>query len=164
MGKLYRPNAGIVIFNREGKVLVLARADKEDMQWQFPQGGIDDGELPIKAAIRELQEETGIENAKVIYAAKEPIKYDFPPHVLEKFKALGRSNIGQIQFWFLFFFEGDDAEINLCAFPEEIEFKAYEWIEIDEAVVRIVDFKKQAYTRVAAEFKPVIAEFISRLK
>lgn len=103
MNGKYRLNAGAIVFNREGKVLIFARADF-DGQWQFPQGGIEAGEKPQAAALRELKEETNICSVIPAAAYPEPLRYDFPPQILEKFQKLGRSNIGQEQYWFLFYF------------------------------------------------------------
>lgn len=163
MSGLYRLNAGIVLFNREGKVLVCARADKPDMQWQFPQGGIDDGETPAQAAERELREETGIETAKMVYAAPQAVKYDYPPAVLEKFQKMGRPHIGQEQYWFLFFFP-ENEKIDFATHPEEIEFKSYEWVDFHEAVQRIVGFKKESYRYAAEVFTPVIRNYLATIK
>lgn len=161
MNKLYRPNAGIVLFNREGKVFVCARADKKDMQWQFPQGGIDDGETAEQAAVRELKEETGITSAKLVYAAPQTIKYDYPPLVLKKFQKLGRPHIGQEQHWFLFFYDSAEKP-DFTTHPEEIEFKACEWVGFGEAVKRIIGFKKESYQYAQSVFEPVIAAYLEK--
>lgn len=163
MNKLYRPNAGIVLFNREGKVFVCARADKKDMQWQFPQGGIDDGETAEQAAVRELKEETGITSAKLVYAAPQTIKYDYPPLVLKKFQKLGRPHIGQEQHWFLFFYDSAEKP-DFTTHPEEIEFKACEWVGFGEAVKRIIGFKKESYQYAQSVFEPVIAAYLEKKK
>ncbi len=159
MSGLYRKNVGIVLFNKDKKVLVCARADRQDMNWQFPQGGIDDGEDIVKAAFRELGEETGITSASLIAVLPEPLRYDFPPQVLAHAQSLGRMFVGQEQSWVLLFFSGDDKEIRFDANPEEIEFKAFEWIDIKEAPKRIVPFKKMVYTEVAKAFEPLILNF-----
>ena len=76
--------------------------------------------------------------------------------ILENFKKLGRNNIGQEQYWVLFYFYGEDSEIDFATHPEEIEFKAYEWVDISEAPQRIVPFKKDVYQNVAKAFQPYI--------
>ena len=157
----YRLNAGAIVFNREGKVLIFARADF-DGQWQFPQGGIESGETPQAAALRELKEETNISSVVPAGAYPQPLRYDFPPQVLEKFKKLGRSNIGQEQYWFLFYFNGAESEINFSVRPEEIEFKDYQWIEIEKAPDLVVDFKKDVYRQVVAYMKPQIEDFLRK--
>ncbi len=152
----YRPNVGIVVFNKFGKVLMCARADQKDMQWQFPQGGIDDKEDLLEAALRELKEETNLTSVKFVAKTQKPLRYDFPPHVLAKQKQKGYSFVGQEQHWFLFYFYGDDTEIDFLTHPQEIEFKAFEWVDITEAPLRIVDFKKDVYSEVAQTFAPFI--------
>lgn len=159
MQKKYRPNAGIVVFRKDKKVLVCARADQKNDNWQFPQGGIDKGETAADAAVRELSEETGITSAKLVYTATKPIRYDFPNHVLKHFEESGRDFFGQDQYWSLFYFEGNDSEIKFYTHPEEIEFKAFQWIDIEEAPKLIVPFKKEAYEKMVAIIKPVIEKF-----
>ncbi|MBO5442718.1 MAG: RNA pyrophosphohydrolase [Alphaproteobacteria bacterium] len=159
MQKKYRPNAGIVVFRKDKKVLVCARADRQTNNWQFPQGGIDNGETPAEAAVRELSEETGITSAKLVYTTPSPIRYDFPNHVLKHFEENGRDFYGQDQYWSLFYFDGNDSEINFYTHPEEIEFKAFQWIDIEQAPELIVFFKKEAYAKMVSIFKPIIEKF-----
>lgn len=154
----YRKNAGIVVFNRDLKVLLCARSDKPGYQWQFPQGGIDSGEDIVAAARRELREETGITSVELVTMLAEPLRYDFPPQIFENFRQKGSPYAGQDQFWVLFFFTGGDEEIDFCTNPQEIEFKAYEWADIEEAPKRIVNFKKKVYHKVVQAFKPYICE------
>lgn len=153
---LYRKNVGIVVFNKDGKVFMAARADKPDMQWQFPQGGMETGETVTEAAHRELAEETGIKSAQVVYILPEVLRYEFPQAVKEAFQKAGCPYTGQEQTWVLFYFCGNDREINFTTNPQEIEFKAYEWVPIEEAPKRIVAFKKHVYQKVAEAFKPII--------
>ena len=150
----YRKNVGIVVFNKELKVLMCARADSKDFNWQFPQGGINQNEDIIDAAKRELQEETGITSVELVARIPKALRYDFPDYVLAKFKK--NKYIGQDQYWVLFYFNGDDSEIDFTTNPNEIEFKAYEWVDISEAPKRIVEFKKNVYTKVVKAFKPYI--------
>ncbi len=156
---MYRLNAGIVVFNQEGKVLVCKRADF-DNQWQFPQGGIENNENPRDAAQRELKEETNISSVKYVADYPRPLIYNFPEHILRKFQKMGRKNIGQKQYWYLFFFEGNEAEIDFMTNKDEIEFNSYKWIEIMQAVDLIVDFKKDVYQKVCSYFSPIINEYI----
>lgn len=152
----YRKNVGIVVFNTNGKVLMCARADLPDYQWQFPQGGINAGEDIQEAACRELMEETGIASAKPVAMMPQPLRYDYPPNVLKKFSERPGKYVGQEQYWVLFCFKGSNDEINFLTHPEEIEFKAFEWVDISEAPKRIVSFKKEVYKKVADFFKDEI--------
>lgn len=152
----YRKNVGIVVFNRNLKVLMCARADKPDYQWQFPQGGIDAGEDVLTAACRELREETGIVSIEPVARLPESLRYDYPPQIFEKMQRRGSPYVGQEQFWTLFYFYGGDDEIDFCTNPEEIEFKAYEWVDPEEAPQRIVAFKKAVYRQMIDAFKPYI--------
>ncbi len=151
MSDKYRKNVGVVVY-KEGKVLLCARADKKDFQWQFPQGGIEDGEDFIEAGKRELFEETGIKNIRLIATISEPIRYDFPKKIdFIPFK-------GQDQYWVLFEFLGDDNEIKFDINPECIEFKAFRWDNIDVAPNEIIYFKKDVYKKVVTTFKPFVEQ------
>ncbi len=152
----YRKNVGIVVFRQDLKVLMCARADQDGFQWQFPQGGIDENENFIDAARRELQEETGIVSIEYIACLPRPLRYDFPAKILSGFQQKGSPYRGQEQRWVLFYFTGQDSEINFCTNPEEIEFKSFEWVDISEAPKRIVSFKRKIYKKVAEFFKKEI--------
>ncbi|MBE6451920.1 MAG: RNA pyrophosphohydrolase [Alphaproteobacteria bacterium] len=156
MTEKYRKNVGIIIFDIRGKVLMCARADKPDMQWQFPQGGIEPNEDIIEAAKRELKEETGITSVKYVNQLPFTVKYKFPDSVKNFFKQQGCDYVGQEQSWVLFLFEGNDCEINFLTNPEEIEFKDFEWVNPLEAPQRIVYFKKDVYQTVVNYFLPII--------
>ena len=111
---LYRPNAGIIIFNEEGKLLWCKR--KSGDGWQFPQGGIDDGESPEEAIVRETYEEVGLKRnqIKIIKENDRWIKYDVPKNKIPKYFSLkNRKFRGQTQKWFLAEFIGEDSDINL---------------------------------------------------
>lgn len=151
----YRKCAGAVVFNKAKKVLVCARNDTKGYAWQFPQGGIENGETPQNAAIRELKEETSIISVKLVKSLSESIKYDFPDYVLKH--GFGKVFVGQEMYWSLLFFYGSDNEINLNT--NEPEFKAYDWVEPSEAVKRIVNFKKDVYEKVLAEFETIIRNY-----
>lgn len=163
MEKIYRKNALAVLFNAQGKVFMGARKDREDLEWQFPQGGIEPDESPQQAAQRELQEETGIKNAVLVSYIDTPFFYDFPPEVLERFRKIGRTNVGQEQYWSLFFFTGTEDEIDFNTYPEEIEFKAFQWVDIKEAPQLVVNFKKQVYEQGCQIFEPQIAAYVKAL-
>jgi putative (di)nucleoside polyphosphate hydrolase len=147
----YRPCAGVMIVNRDGKVFVGQRLDSVLEAWQMPQGGIDAGEEPLAAAIREVGEETGIAPDKVELLAEAPdwLTYDLPPELIEQvWKGKWR---GQRQRWFLFRFSGEDADVNIAT--AEPEFRAWRWVDPDEVPTLIVPFKQQLYRDVLAAFR-----------
>lgn len=152
----YRRNAGIVVFNRQRRILLCKRNDIADA-WQFPQGGIESGETVAQAALRELKEETSLTDVQLIKSLDKPARYTFPPQVIESMKRRGFTNIGQDIYWSLVFFGGDDAKINLQT--AEAEFDEYSWETMEEACKRIVDFKKAAYEVARAEFDDIIRQY-----
>ena len=156
--KKYRLNAGIVLFRNDGKVLLCERMENYPKRWQFPQGGIDEGETALEAATRELKEETSVVSARMVYALSEPLKYNFPPSVLAKNVKKKIFNVGQEQYWFLFYFDGEEKEINLQT--EEQEFRSYQWIELSKVVDMVVEFKQEVYKKIVAEFSDVISNYI----
>lgn len=158
--KKYRKCAGTVLFNNAGKVLVFARIDEKEDAFQFSQGGIEEDETPLKAALRELKEETSITSVKPVFSYPSPLCYDFPEAVKEKLKTFKNSFDGQEVHFFLLYFTGSDLEINLqTAHPE---FKSFKWIDINKAPLLIVDFKREVYERVCAEFAPQIEKYLKK--
>ncbi|MBD8548709.1 RNA pyrophosphohydrolase [Sphingomonas sp. CFBP 8760] len=148
----YRPCAGIMLVDRTGRVFVGQRMDSTLEAWQMPQGGIDPGEEPLSAAMRELGEETGIAPDKVelIEAADGDFVYDLPPELVGKvWKGRWR---GQSQRWFLFRFLGEDTDIDIATAHQE--FRAWRWIEPDDLPRLIVPFKRALYEAVLAAFRP----------
>ncbi len=156
MTEWFRKNAGIVVFRADKKVLICQRSDMQN-SWQFPQGGIEDGETPEQAAERELQEETSISGLKRIITLNEPARYHFPPEVITSMQKRGFNNAGQDMYWSLFYFDGMDAEINLAT--ETPEFKAFKWSSLEEAVALAVEFKKPAYEKMYQAFRPIIEKY-----
>jgi len=146
----YRPCAGVMLLNREGKVFVGQRIDTTVEAWQMPQGGIDDGEDAETAAIRELGEEIGVTPDKVALIAVAPgeFYYDLPPELVgQVWKGKWR---GQRQRWFLFRFLGEDTDVNIAT-PHP-EFMTWRWIDPADLPRVIVPFKKTLYEQVLAAF------------
>jgi putative (di)nucleoside polyphosphate hydrolase len=148
----YRPCAGVMLINPAGQIFAGRRIDSDTPAWQMPQGGIDKGEDPAAAAIRELWEETGVTADLVERLAEAPdwITYDLPPALLGKvWKGKYR---GQRQRWFLFRFLGQDAQIDIAT--DHPEFSEWRWIGADEMLNTIVPFKRAAYAEVINAFRP----------
>lgn len=147
----YRPNVGIVLFNAEGLVFTARRIDTAQDAWQFPQGGIDEGEDPRTAALRELEEEIGTNKAEVIGESAGWYSYDLPPEVADTWQK-GRWR-GQKQKWFALRFLGCDADIDIAT--EHPEFAEWRWMKLADVPGVIVPFKRALYEQVAAEFAPI---------
>src|ERR1700733_9952714 len=159
----YRQGVGLCLFNREGLVLVAERRDRPGA-WQMPQGGVQKGEVLHVAALRELKEEIGTDNAEIIGMIPEQLGYEFPDWVTHKGDKPYRGKYrGQQQTWFALRFLGDENDISLEGEhePETPEFTAWKWIPISELINVIVDFKRPVYERVVKEFGP-LAEKIKR--
>jgi putative (di)nucleoside polyphosphate hydrolase len=144
----YRPGVGIVLFNRHGQVFVGRRNDSAEAAWQFPQGGIDEGEEPLQAALREMKEEIGTDHADFLGHATDWIAYDLPDDLADKVWK-GRYR-GQRQKWLAFRFLGDDAEIDIAT--EHPEFAEWRWMDLAAVPGLIVPFKRALYDQVAAAF------------
>lgn len=141
----YRPCAGIALFNLDGLVWVGQRAAFSRPAWQMPQGGIDRGETPRQAALRELGEEIGLTHAEVLAEAPEWYSYDFP-------SGLGRGrHRGQAQRWFALLHRGGDDAFDLAA-HHPAEFSTWRWVTLEAAVALVVPFKRPVYQAVAAAF------------
>ncbi len=147
--ELYRPNVGIVVFNAEGKVWLGRRLGADPPHnWQFPQGGVDDGEEFEAAARRELVEETGLTSVSLLARAPETLRYDFPPKL-----AKSKGWRGQAQTWFAFRFDGQDSEVNLELHPP-IEFDTWRWADLNETPGLVVPFKQDIYRKIVEAFSP----------
>lgn len=146
----YRPCAGVVLVSPAGLVFGGHRIDHSAEAWQMPQGGIDSGETPRSAALRELGEETGVPPDLVSIRAETPgwLEYDLPPELLGK--VWGGDYRGQRQKWFLMDFLGRDADINITT--EHPEFDQWKWLTPAEMIDEIVPFKRDVYQAVFAAF------------
>lgn len=147
----YRRGVGIVLFNRDGLVFTARRLDTRVEAWQMPQGGIDEGETPLQAALRELKEEIGTDAAEVIAETRGWLTYDLPAELVGKVWK-GRYR-GQTQKWFALRFTGQDADIDINT--EHPEFAEWRWSPFDRLVDRIVPFKRELYRAVCREFAPL---------
>ena len=156
----YRPCVGIMVLNRDNQVWAGRRivgADSEmagtDKLWQMPQGGIDRGEDPLPAALRELYEETGMRTVTLLAEAPNWINYDLPADMVGI--ALKGRFRGQTQRWFAFRFEGDESEIAINPPPggHEAEFDSWAWKPMMDLAELIVPFKRKVYDEVVAAFR-----------
>lgn len=150
----YRPNVGAVLFDPAGKVFVARRADLPNSEgpaggWQLPQGGIDEGEDPRSAVLRELAEEIGTDKAEIIGEHPDWLTYDLPPHLIGV--ALRGKYRGQRQRWFALRFVGTDSDIRLDLDPNP-EFDAWRWAELSELPALAVPFKRTVYEALAVSF------------
>lgn len=150
----YRPCVGVVLAHEDGRVFVGQRADRDDPAWQMPQGGVDDGETPREAALRELWEEVGVDTALARVEAETSgwITYDLPAEVIPT--RWGGKYRGQKQKWFLLRFAGQDSDIRLDLHHRE--FSEWQWVSAKDALARIVPFKRDVYARVFEEFEDLL--------
>jgi putative (di)nucleoside polyphosphate hydrolase len=146
----YRRNVGVMLANSLGKVFVGQRIDNDQAAWQMPQGGIDAGESPRAAALRELWEETGVAPTLVTIEAETEgwLPYELPHDVVPRIWK-GRYR-GQEQKWFLMRFRGSDRDVNIAT--DHPEFSSWRWLAPDDLVANIVPFKRVVYEKVLAQF------------
>jgi putative (di)nucleoside polyphosphate hydrolase len=148
----YRPGVGVMLLNAEAKVFVGQRIGMMREAWQMPQGGIDAGEEPRAAALRELEEETGTDKVRYLAETQGWLAYDLPPELVPK--VWGGRYRGQRQKWFAMRFTGEDHDIDIqTARPE---FGRWKWMEARALPRFIVPFKRALYEAVIAEFRDLL--------
>lgn len=147
----YRSCAGVMLINAEGMVFVGQRKDNFSEAWQMPQGGVEKGEAPRDAALRELEEETGVaaDLVSVIAGTEGWVPYDLPHDLVPKLWK-GRYR-GQEQKWYLMRFHGTDDQVNIET--EHQEFSAWKWMPVDQLLGSIVPFKRAVYEAVLEQFQ-----------
>ena len=147
-----RDGVGIILLNKENKVLVAKRIDNPKNFWQMPQGGVDEGEDFYHAALRELKEETSIISVKLIKEIENKFTYILPDHLIGiiwkgKFK-------GQKQKWFVMRFIGDELEINIKT--KHPEFLDWKWVDLEDLTKIAVNFKLEVYKQVKSEVEKIL--------
>lgn len=147
-----RTGVGIIVLNQDNKVFVARRIDNAKNFWQMPQGGVDKGEDFLKAAYRELEEETSIKSVKLIQELEGTITYELPDHLLGIIWR-GRYK-GQKQKWFLMKFIGNENEINIKT--KNPEFLEWKWVDLNQITELVVDFKLHVYKELKEKVKKII--------
>ncbi len=152
----YRPCVGLMLLNADGLIFAGRRIDTTAEAWQMPQGGIDEGETPSQAALRELSEETGLasQDVEIVRETADWLPYDLPDELLGKI--WGGRYRGQMQKWFAMTLLGDDAKIDIAT--EEPEFQEWRWLGPEELIDKIVPFKRAVYRRVLDDFADLLAQ------
>jgi len=148
----YRPGVGVMLLDAANRVFVGRRIDIAGNNWQMPQGGIDKGETPRQAALRELKEEVGTDQAEIIAESTRWLSYEVPSDITRRLWR-GRYR-GQRQKWFAMRFLGRDEDIDLRT--HHPEFDAWKWVAATELPRLIVPFKRQLYLDILAEFAGIL--------
>lgn len=149
-GRPHRRGVGAVLFDKRGRVLVARRLDTPGEAWQLPQGGLDAGESPRRAVLRELAEEIGTARARIIGECRRWLAYDLPPALAAR--AWGGRYRGQKQKWFALRFTGRDADIRVDT-DADPEFGAWKWARLEDLPGLIVAFKRPVYRALVVEFR-----------
>lgn len=149
----YRACVGLMLLNYQGDVFVGKRLDHPSRYWQMPQGGIEKGEEPLAAAMREMREEVGSTNARLLATHPEWLKYDLPPSLRTDLWD-GRYR-GQRQKWYIFRFLGEDSELTIDT--AEPEFSAWRWLPLVDLTDSIVPFKAEVYASVVSFAQGVLS-------
>ena len=148
--KQYRRCVGMMILDKDSNILVGRRIDHPSGFWQMPQGGIDKNEIPEEAVWREMMEEIGTNNVKLIYQSSDWLTYEIPEETLRTLP-WGDIYVGQTQQWFVFRFTGNNNDINVAT--ENPEFSEWKWINYKELITNAVPFKRNLYKQILEEFK-----------
>ncbi|MGI9461980.1 MAG: RNA pyrophosphohydrolase [Alphaproteobacteria bacterium] len=157
--KLYRFGVGVMLFNYQGLIFAGERK-KISNAWQMPQGGIDKGETPYQAMLRELYEETGIrqQHIEIIKQTEDWLHYDLPPNIQRRLWQ--GKYIGQKQKWYLCRFVGRDEDVNIKA-HRPCEFIEWNWLATDDLMSMAVDFKQELYKKIFTRFMPEMAKCLA---
>lgn len=152
----YRPNVGIIVVNKEGKLFWGKRVRQD--AWQFPQGGVRTNETPQQALFRELKEEVGLEpsDVRILGRTEDWISYDLPKHLVRHYKQ--PVCIGQKQIWFLLGLESGEDKIDLHS-HDRPEFESWTWVDYWHPVQEVVDFKKTVYNKALTELDAYLKKF-----
>lgn len=148
----FRPGVGMMIVDKNNRVFVGKRVDSKAIGWQMPQGGIDLGETPSSAALREMAEEIGSTKGHIIAESKRWYSYRLPKFLIHKL--WDGKYCGQRQKWFLIRFTGQDSDINVNT--KHPEFDKWKWVEINDLLNHIIPFKHTLYSKVIAEFQELL--------
>jgi putative (di)nucleoside polyphosphate hydrolase len=150
----YRPGVGIMLLNNNNEAFVGRRIDVEQDAWQMPQGGIEPGETPREAGLRELREEIGTDEVEIVAESSRWLYYDVPEEFAKR--AWNGRWRGQRQKWMVMLFKGQDSDINLAT--AQPEFNAWRWVQVQEFAALAASFKRRLYLNLLGEFPTVFRD------